>query len=396
MVLLARERSLGKQNAPRRVRTPESFLLGVPFVAQGAVGEGGAAPVAQPGHAGVAPEAQVFIVGGHRDCARGVRPANLAGQLILGQAGPPVGKIAAAAPQSRPFGTRVALAAADVFAPPAFLVAHQGAMALSSPAGDAVFPPGFPVYLVAAEESQVNASVARRRDVGAGRPRPVLVVTDGEKHFVAPEQGPAPVGIHVGGVAHIVAVGFQPANHRVFGVEYPVFGPAAAATAGARHKRPVVAHLGCFAARAGVEAFAVVVVAVHVVGLPRSVGGLKNQLRVAGVVSHNEHHVAGALRIVTRQLGDVYSRYGRAGNSPSGRFVPVAAIQQAGRVGKASSLGLREGGRDGSGSLQAGAVALVITQSVNLDRVRPRIGFDFETGRFALVVTDVSGVTLNT
>jgi hypothetical protein len=44
----------------------------------------------------------------------------------------------------------------------------------------------FPEHVVAAEEREVHAGVAGRFDVGALRPRPVLVVPDRQKYFVVP------------------------------------------------------------------------------------------------------------------------------------------------------------------------------------------------------------------
>ena len=71
-------------------------------------------------------------------------------------------------------------------------------------------------------------------------------------------------------VADVVAVGLQPAHHRVLGVEDAILGRVAA-----RGERPVVAHLvGAAGGRAGVEAVA----AVGVVGLPGGVRGLEQQV----------------------------------------------------------------------------------------------------------------------
>ena len=134
-------------------------------------------------------------------------------------------------------------------------------------------PARLPEHLVAAEEGEVDAGVARRLDVGALRAGPVLVVADGQEDLVVADQRAGPVGVDAGRVADVVAVRLEPADHRVLGVEDPVL----AAVDAARVERPVVADLVGAARRAGradVEAVAAVVV----VGLP---GGVR-RLEAAG------------------------------------------------------------------------------------------------------------------
>ena len=84
-----------------------------------------------------------------------------------------------------------------------------------------VLPPRLPEDLVAAEERQVNAGVARRLDVGALVAGPVLVVPDRQKSLVLQDQGAEAIGVDAGEVADVVAVGLQPPHHRIFGVEDP-------------------------------------------------------------------------------------------------------------------------------------------------------------------------------
>ena len=92
------------------------------------------------------------------------------------------------------------------------------------------------------------------------------------KRLVLEQLGAAPVGVDAGGVADVVAVGLQEADHRVLGVEQP--SPRCRSPRGG--ERPVVADLvGAAGGRADVEAVA----AVLVVRLPGRVGGLEEHVR---------------------------------------------------------------------------------------------------------------------
>src|SRR6185503_16633262 len=159
--------------------------------------------------------------------------------------------------------------------------------------------PRLPEHFVAAEERQVDAGVARALDVGALLPRPVLVVADREERLrrdgTRQADGAAAaeaIGVDAGPVLRVVAVGLEPADHRVFAVEQP-----AALVVIARVERTVVADLRR-AGRARVVARAVVERAVAVearaavgeprvlvVGLPRRVGGLEEDVGLARIVA---------------------------------------------------------------------------------------------------------------
>jgi hypothetical protein len=85
---------------------------------------------------------------------------------------------------------------------------------------DAVLPARFPEYFVAAEEGEVNTCIPRRLNIGALRRRPVFVVADRQEGFVLRQHSRAiAVGIHTGAVADLVAVGLEPADHRILGGE---------------------------------------------------------------------------------------------------------------------------------------------------------------------------------
>ena len=92
--------------------------------------------------------------------------------------------------------------------------AHRGAGAV-----DAVLETGLPECLVAAEEGQVDALVARGLDVRPLAGRPVLVVTDRQERLVLLEVVDAQtVGVNTRQIADVVAVRFQEADHRILGV----------------------------------------------------------------------------------------------------------------------------------------------------------------------------------
>src|SRR6185437_15879929 len=86
---------------------------------------------------------------------------------------------------------------------------------------DAVFPTRLPKDFIAAEESQIYASIARGFNICPLASRPVLVVTDGHENPVIEDQRATSIGIDSREITDIVTVGLQPPNHRVLGVEKP-------------------------------------------------------------------------------------------------------------------------------------------------------------------------------
>ena len=93
-------------------------------------------------------------------------------------------------------------------------------------------------------------------------------------------------------VADVVAVSLEPAHHRVFAAEHE----AARVAVAARVERPVVAERRRAArpARHAGSALVEAVAAVLVIGLPRRIGRLHDQVRRARVVPHDEEDMAGA------------------------------------------------------------------------------------------------------
>ena len=69
------------------------------------------------------------------------------------------------------------------------------------------------------KNARFDAGVAGRLDVGPLLARPVFVVTDREKDLVLEQFGAAAVGVDAGGVADVVAVSLQEADHRILGAE---------------------------------------------------------------------------------------------------------------------------------------------------------------------------------
>ena len=190
-------------------------------------------------------------------------------------------------------------------------------------------------------------------------------------------------------VGDVVAVGLEPAHHRVLGVEDPIL-PVV-------HRpgveRPVVADLVRTAVRrAGVQAVAAVVV----VGLPGGVGGLEQQRRRARVIAHDEDDVTRTAVVGAHELGEVDARDRRRGHRPAARHGPVAAVDQTGgRVVEAVRLVLRQCGRRIHARHLARAEAAVVAHAVDVEAVGRRVGADLERDRGAAVHADVGRETLD-
>ena len=203
------------------------------------------------------------------------------------------------------------------------------------------------------------------------------------------ELGAAALGIHAGRVAHVVPVGFEPAHHRILVAEQP----RAAIRVAARHKRPVVTHLVGTAGRlAGIEAVAAVIV----VGLPRRVGRLEQDVGMARVVAHDEDHVARAARIRANELGDVDAGCRGRRYRPGCRDAPVSAVDEScRRVSQARRLMLRQRRRRRDRRHLAGPQTRVIPQSIDVDVIRRRVGRHLETDAAAFSDADIGRIALN-
>ena len=194
-------------------------------------------------------------------------------------------------------------------------------------------PARLPEHLVAGEEGEVDAGVARGLDGRALRGRPVLVVPARHEDLVVLQQRWVAADVRARGVAHVVAVALEEADHRVLGAGEE---PRAAAVVLGRVEGPVVGDLvgglvgGGIAGRAGHRALVEAVAAVGVVGLPGRVGGLQQDVRVARVVAHDEHDLAVAARVVADEMGDVHARDRGARHGPRPRHGPVAAVDEPG------------------------------------------------------------------
>ena len=160
----------------------------------------------------------------------------------------------------------------------------------------------------------MHAAIARCLHVRAHRPRPVLVVADGEKHAVARRHVGPLVCVDVGDIADVVAFAFEEAHRVVFPAAEKIAG---AVEADAVRVRGIGAIERDFSGRRilavePVERLAAPVV----VGRERRHTRLEQQRRIVLVVAHDEHDerlLAGWLR---REPGEIDSRRPRA--------VPVA------------------------------------------------------------------------
>ena len=208
------------------------------------------------------------------------------------------------------------------------------------------------------------------------------------------------------GVADVVPVLLEELDHRELGVEQPrlaavveggVPGPvvrdregalvalrAAGRADGVRVARERRRRLG---PRALVEAVA----APGVVGLPGLVGGLVDDVRVAGVVADDEGDLALAAGVVAHQLGHVDARDRGGGHGPRSRDGPVAAVDQPRRGGAEAAglcLGLR-GRRLDVGGDQARPVTPVVAEPEDVDV--PRRGGRLDLEVLGLTQVDAHG-----
>src|SRR5689334_16396105 len=110
-------------------------------------------------------------------------------------------------------------------------------------------------------------------------------MADRQEGLVVGQLGATDVGIQARYVRDVVAVALQEPNHRVLVGEQvvpPTLPPSSC-------KRSVVTHL---VGTTVVKSDVIVGAAVGVVGLPGGVGGLVDDIRVAGIVANNEWDMA--------------------------------------------------------------------------------------------------------
>ena len=242
VVLQDVEAALGRRRQVDEARRARAVVeVRIPLVAQRAVRQRRLGARRQVGDAGVAPEAQLAGVGRDADRA-GARVDHEDGarERVLGL-GPLRVEGATVAPRPRPLTGGV-----DMSVLVGLLVGDERAVRRVR-AVDARLPARAPEHLVAAEEGEVDARVARGLDVRALGAGPVLVVTRGHEDLVVADQRSEAIGVDPGLVADVVAVALQPADHRVLGVEDPVL----AARDRAGDEGPVVAdHRGAGGAAA--------------------------------------------------------------------------------------------------------------------------------------------------
>ena len=117
---------------------------------------------------------------------------------------------------------------------------------------------------------------------------------------------------------------------------------------------------------------------------------------MTGIIPDNKYNVTGAIRVLTDEPGDIDSGNCVRGNRPRCGNGPVAAVQDPCVVIAETGglIGLRRT-RIRNGGHFARAISAVITETVDVDVIGARCGRDFELGRSACVVTDVSSEALN-
>ena len=205
---------------PRQARRPEPVVqILVNLVTHDTVSQRRDLARLQSGDRGVAPEPQARELRRHlhADAAVDVRPVRhvqSAGQRVLRAARVGRRHEAVVAPRARPDGRGV-----DFRVGLALLVANECPIWGARGVG-AVLPAGLPEHLVAAEERQVHAGVARRFDVHPHPRGPVFVVADRKERLVLQDLGPEALGVDAGKVADVVPASLEEAHRRVLVVEW--------------------------------------------------------------------------------------------------------------------------------------------------------------------------------
>ena len=361
----------------------------VPLVPQRVDGERQRLIGREGGDSRVAPEAQGGVHPGHVD-RRGaaIDGEQLSGQGVFGAAA--VGRRAEpqVSPCPRPRrGIRRVEHAVGV----SFFVGDERPV-WRGRAVDARFPSRLPEVFVAAQEGEVDAGRPRGLDGVALSARPVLVVPDGHEDLrlgCARQRAAVAIGVDASLVFDVEPVGFQPARHRVFGVEHIVRRAVSAALA-ARRERPVVTHLVAARRASQIQA----VPPVLVVGLPRRIAGLQHDIGLRRIVADHEWNVTRAAVVGPDQPGDVDAGDGGCRHVPRSGDGPVAAVVEGGGgVGETRGLVLpRDSGNRRDFSR---AVSLIVAEPINIDREARGGGRHFEGDRSALVHADIGRKPLN-
>ena len=368
-----------------RAGWPESGVeIFVPLVAERVGGERERLVRRERRDGRVPPEAQARVDAWHRDRRRAaVDGEDLSGDGVLRASA--VGRRAEARIAPRPGPRRVRIGLVVVVS---FFVGDQRTVRRA--VDDARLEARLPEHVVAGQEREVDARIARGLDGVALAVGPVLVVANREEHLRlgrAGERAAEAIGVDARLILDVVAVRLEPARHRVLGVEHEVRRAVAAALP-ARGERPVVARFVAANRRAEIEAVA----AVLVVGLPRRVICLQHDVGWRRIVADDERDMARAAA-VAREPRDVDARHRGRRHAPRRRHRPVAAVvQSGGRIGGARWLALARERRDRRH--EACAVPLVVAEAVDPDRVGRRRR-DLERDRAALVHADVGGESLN-
>ena len=385
-------RRRGKTKEPGRAEAV--VRVNIPFEPEGARGKGSGLAGCLCRYGRIAPEAHLAVGGGDQNgevvviSPKPVDREGGPGERVFGAAS--VGRWAEAgiAPSSRP---RCGIGGVGFHAGQRFLVAHQRAIGHIRTI-DAVFPTRLPEKLVAAEERHIHSRVARGFHVGAARPRRIFVMPRRDVGLVIGDQAAAARRVHPGEIRHVVAVGFQPPDHRILSVKYPRGG-----FKGPRVEGPVVADLE--RARAQIEYVGGTVeigAAKIVICLPGFVRSLVQHVGMARVITHDEGYVAVALRVGSNQMRKIDSGDRARWNGPRRRNRPVAAVHQfSGSIAEARRLRLRQRCRRRDAGHFARAHPAVVTHAVNVDRIRRRGGFDLEKNGLAGVDADIRGEALN-
>ncbi len=148
--------------------------------------------------------------------------------------------------------------------------------------------------------------------------------------------------------------------------------------------------------KAGNGAYIKAVAAIYIICLPGSVGGFEDHIGRTFIVSYYKSNMACTVVVRAGEFGNVKPRDGIGRNGPGSRDGPVAAVHQA-RSRLCNACRLIHTGKIAEINNHAGAVALVVTQAINLDvegGSRPgNIHFEFSGSPF--VVAHIGGKALN-
>ena len=250
-----------------------------------------------------------------------------------------------------------------------------------------------PVYLIAAQEGEIDTRTGRGLYVGELRLRPIFVVTDIDVGLGIEQQRRIGCGIDARDVADVVAVLLQPVDRCKFLAKQEILWPAQVGRRIHSDRTIVADRVRAIAVRSA-GALIQIVSAPSIVCFPSLVAGLEQHVRRCAIIADDERNHVLEIARIRRQLGEVDPRHGGAGDRPGIRDRPVPGIDGVGRVSEDRSRLIGRStvmhGRD-----EMRAVAAVIAKAIDVEGVAARGGVDLEGDGLPCIGAHLRGKALD-